>query len=192
MKRFLITLVLVALILPVSVDAAARRRRSQATGQTAKVYPMMMGPRISTTVIPVSDMLEPTTISGEMLLNLYRNVLWLRTDVLALDIYKESNSLGINMGAPFDILFMGHYKSLSPYGFGGLGLSVGAANENTNLWAGVNLGGGLGYEVSRGMQIFGEVGLRFGNNTVSTPVQTTSDWDFSIFLGAGARFAFIW
>lgn len=188
MKRFLITLVLVALILPVSVDAA-RRRAAKPSG---KVYPMMMGPKISTTVIPVADMLEPTTISGEMLLKLYRNVLWLRTDVLALDIYNNSNSLGINMGAPFDVMFMGRYKSLSPYGFGGFGISVGAANENTNLWAGINLGGGLGYEIARGMQIFGEAGLRVGNNTVSTPTQTTSDWDFGIFLGAGARFAFIW
>jgi hypothetical protein len=177
MKRTLSGLFFViALMIPLALNAQAKA--------TGKIYPMMMGPRLSTTVLPVSGILNPLTVSGEMLINLYRNVLWLRTDLVSLSIRDSTNYFGINLGSPFDIVFMGRYKQWRPYGFGGLGVSVYSFGENTLYWAGVDLGGGASYEISRGLHLFGELGGRLGYNGTAL--------DYGIFLGAGARFAFVW
>lgn len=177
MKRAIFVLVL-------SVSLSTAIFAARAPKASGKVYPMMMGPRISTTVLPISGLLNPLTVSGEMLINLYRNVLWLRTDLLSLSIRDSANNLGINLGSPFDIMFMGNYKGVRPYGFGGFGIYVNSFGEYTNYWAGIDLGGGASYEVSRGLHLFGELGGRLGYNG--------SNFDYGIFLGAGARFAFVW
>ncbi len=177
MKRMISVFVLLIALSSSALAAAAPKA-------PGKVYPMMMGPKISTTVLPISGLLNPLNVSGEMLINLYRNVLWLRTDLLSLSIRDSANNLGINLGSPFDIVFMGYYKGVRPYGFGGFGIYVNSFGENTNYWTGVDLGGGASYEVSRGLHLFGELGGRLGYNG--------SNLDYGIFLGAGARFAFVW
>ncbi|NLI98428.1 hypothetical protein GX441_07190 [bacterium] len=177
MKRILTVLLVTALLyIPLSLSAQAKGG--------GKIHPMMMGPKLSSTVLPVSGILNPLTVSGEMLINLYRNVLWLRTNLVSLSIRDSSNYFGINLGSPFDIVFMGRYKQWRPYGFGGLGVSVNSFGENTSYWAGVDLGGGASYEISRGLHLFGELGGRLGYNGTA--------FDYGIFLGAGARFAFVW
>ncbi len=178
MKRSMFVFVLLIALSSAALGAAAPKT-------SGKVYPMMMGPRISTTVLPVGDILNPLTISGEMMINLYRNILWLRTDLVSLSVHDSSNSLGINLGSPFDIVLMGNYRGVRPYGFGGFGISVNSFGESASYWAGIDLGGGASYEVSRGLHLFGEIGGRLGYNSAA-------NLDYAIFIGAGARFAFVW
>ncbi|MBN2379213.1 hypothetical protein JXM67_05370 [candidate division WOR-3 bacterium] len=153
-----------------------------------KVYPMMMGPKVSVGLFEGDESLYPVTVSGDMLLNLYKNYLWLRTDPIALVIADGGDRFSINTGAPFDFVFMGLYKGWRPYGFGGFQIDVTATGENTFTFAGLDLGGGVSYEVSKGLHIFGETGidLDYLNSALG------DDLNFRLFIALGARFAFIW
>jgi len=178
MKRIVLILIAGVVVLPLST-AVARR---------SKVYPMMMGPKLSTTVIPTEEILSPFIVSADMLINLYKNYFWLRTDVASLSIKENSNDFGINLGSPFDFVLMWHNREWRPYAFGGFGISVKTTGENSITMAGVDAGGGLSYEVSTGLHLFGEAGvdLDYTNPSPNGAV------DVALFLGVGARFAFIW
>lgn len=188
MKKITLVLLIGLLMLPV-ISRAARR----------KIYPMMMGPKLSTTLISngvegdiFGEFLEPLTVSAEMLINLYKNYFWLRTDVLGLAIHSNSNSFGINLGSPFDFVVMGQINEWRPYGFGGIGVSVYSSQEDLSSWVGLDAGGGVSYELSKGLHVFGELGGMLGNRIQSTPDVSTNTWSYGLFLAAGARFAFLW
>ncbi|MBD3285996.1 hypothetical protein GF359_05840, partial [candidate division WOR-3 bacterium] len=147
MKSWLSILLLIGIMLPLR---AARRK---------KVYPMMMGPKVSVGLFEGDESIYPLNVSGDMLLNLYKNYYWLRTDPVSLLINDSGDRFSINTGAPFDFVFMAHYDEWRPYGFGGIEIDVTSENENTITLAGGDFGGGISYEVSKGLHLFAEGGL---------------------------------
>jgi hypothetical protein len=179
MKRVL-TIVLTALMfVTISVGAKSKSK---------KVYPMMIGPKITVGLFEGDDSFYPIYISGDMLLNLYKNYLWLRLDPVSLVINEQSDQFSINMGSPLDVVFMGRYGDWRPYGFGGLGLSVTSAGEDISTLTLFDAGGGISYEASRGLHVFGEAGVDLGYNSALPDDQ----FYYRLFLSLGARFAFIW
>ena len=181
-KRISVLILAAALLIPAGLDAAKTAKGGK------KVYPMMMGPKVSVGFLEGDQSLYPVTVSGDMLLNLYKNYLWLRTDPLSLVISDGADRLSINVGAPFDFVFMGLYKNIRPYGFGGFSIDVNAIGENTLTMAGLDVGGGVSVEASRGLHLFGEGGIELDYTTPSPGDKL----DFRLFLALGARFAFVW
>lgn len=181
MKRILLICLAVMLCLPFSAEAERRSRK--------KIYPMMAGPKVSLGVFEGDESIYPVTVSGDMLINLYKNYFWLRMDPLALRILDGGNTLSINMGSPMDFVLMWHINQWRPYGFGGFGIQVQSfEGVDPVTWAGFDLGGGVSYEAARGLHLFGEAGMDLGytNPSVGDAV------DFRLFAGIGARFAFLW
>lgn len=179
MKRIVTFFVIAAILCPLSMDAARRSK---------KTIPMMLGPKLSVGFFEGDESLYPVSFSGEMLLNLYKNQIWVRTNILELIAYENMNALGINLGSPLEIMYMGSYRDWRPYGFGGLGIGVTSIisdiGDVTSSWAGITLGGGASYVISRYSHLFGEGGLDigYGNN----------DWDVRLFIAIGARFELSW
>ncbi|GEM_PF-2806934 len=181
MKKSVAIILLSLLLFPLFLKAESRR-----------LYPMMLGPRVSTTVLPFDKFISPVSISGDMLINLYKNYYWLRTDILSLTVDANSNNFGINLGVPFDFVFMGNYGAWRPYGFVGMGINVATAGERITSWLGFDAGGGASYEISQGLHLFAELGGEVNNSKQSSPAISENNWGYGIFLSLGTRFAFIW
>ncbi len=181
MKRILCILLTLAVLFPLSMDAARRRK---------KTFPLMLGPKLSVGFFEGDASLYPVSFSGEAMVNLYKNQIWARTSILELIAYEHSNTLGLNMGAPIEGVFMGSYKDWRPYGFAGLGVGVLSSitehgdDVSTDLW--LTLGGGAAYVVSRYSHFFGEGGLDLGYNS------GVNDWNVRLFLGVGVWFGLSW
>lgn len=180
MKRIAALVVIAFLMVPLLAFGQRRQRRES--------YPMMLGPKFTVGFFEGDESIYPVTFAGEMMLDLYRNQLWLRTNILELTAYENMNSLGINLGSPLEILFRGRYRDFYPYGFGGFGIGVNSVitdhGDETFTWAGITLGGGGSYAVSRYTHLFGEAGLDV--------TYSSGDWDGRLFLGLGARFELDW
>lgn len=180
MKRIILIVVVAAAILfPVSMDAARRSK---------KTFPLMLGPKLSVGFFEGDESIYPVSLLGETMLNLYKNKVWVRTNILELTAYEGGmNALGINIGSPIEGVFMGSYKDWRPYGFGGLSIGVASQitdTENVTGWAGLTLGGGAGYMASRYSQFFAEGGVDLA--------YVDDDWNVRLFVAIGARFGLSW
>jgi len=182
MKRILCILLTLAVLSPLSMDAARRRK---------KTFPLMLGPKLSVGFFEGDESLYPVYFTGEAMVNLYKNQIWVRTSILELIAYEHSNTLGLNMGAPIEGVFMGSYKDWRPYGFAGLGLgvlsSVTDIGDVTSSRAWLRLGGGAAYVVSRYSHFFGEAGVDLAyDDAWSEPL------DVRLFAGIGVWFGLSW
>ncbi|MCK4232464.1 hypothetical protein KAX06_01105 [candidate division WOR-3 bacterium] len=179
MKRIVLIVVIAVILCPLSMDAARRSK---------KTFPLMLGPKLSVGFFEGDESLYPVSFQGEAMLNLYKNQIWVRTNILELTAYENSNYLGLNMGSPIEGVFMGSYKDWRPYGFGGLGIGVTSIISDigditsSRVW--ITLGGGAAYVVSRYSHFFGEGGVDLS--------YFADDWDWRLFIGIGARFELYW
>lgn len=179
MKRIILIVIVAAILFPVSMDAARRSK---------KTFPLMLGPKLSVGFFEGDESIYPVSLLGETMLNLYKNKVWVRTNILGLTVYENSNYLGINMGSPIEAVFMGSYRNWRPYGFGGLGIGVTSSITDigditsSHFW--LTLGGGVGYMASRYSQFFGEGGVDLS--------YFADDWNVSLFIAIGARFGLSW
>jgi len=179
MKRIVLIVVIAVILCPLSMDAARRSK---------KTFPLMLGPKLSVGFFEGDESLYPVSFQGEAMLNLYKNQIWVRTNILELTAYENMNALGINLGSPLEIMYMGSYKDWRPYGFGGLGIGVTSIISDigditsSRVW--ITLGGGASYVISRYSHLFGEGGLDIGYGE--------GHWDWRLFIGIGARFELYW
>jgi len=179
MRRIALIVVIAVILCPISMDAARRSK---------KTFPLMLGPKLSVGFFEGDESIYPVSFQGEAMLNLYKNQIWLRTNILELTAYENSNYLGLNMGSPIEGVFMGSYRDWRPYGFGGLGIGVTSIISNigditsSQVW--ITLGGGAAYVVSRYSHFFGEGGVDLGYDGIH--------WDVRLFAGIGVWFGLSW
>jgi hypothetical protein len=179
MKRVAVILFAAAILFPVSMDAARRSK---------KTFPLMLGPKIKVGFFEGDNSIYPVSFLGEAMLNLYKNQIWVRTNILELTAFEHSNDLYINMGSPIEGVFMGSYRDWRPYGFGGLGIGVESlisdVGDITSSQVWITLGGGAAYVVSRYSHFFGEGGVDLS--------YFADDWNVRLFIAIGARFGLSW